>query len=124
MKPGRQKDIIKQELEQDWYPTRPGAEPDSRLKRLMSNTDTRQMKLIEMTHVPDEIPEPNFSTVYTLKNKLWQATGFRCLDCGKVFAKANTVEKHPLVCNRGLKINKEEEQYILSRVKQNANKKD
>lgn len=123
MTAGRPKDIqSKQELEQDWYPNKPGMPNDARIKRIATNTDTRQAKLIAMTQIPENIPEPNFSIIYVWKESFWQHTGFKCLDCGKVFVKPSVLEKHPLVCNKGLKINREEEQELLKLVRNyNAN---
>ena len=120
MTAGRPKEILsKQELEQDWYPNKPGMENDARIKRIAAGTETRQARVLAMTQIPEEIPEPNYSTVYVWKKSLWQMSGFKCLDCGKLFPKVESLEKHPLVCNRGLKINREEEQELLKLVRNN-----
>ena len=109
------------ELEQDWYPNKPGQDVDARIRRIATGTDTRQKKILEKIHMPEQIPEPNVTTVYAYKNKLWQVSGFRCLDCGKLMNSLQIVEKHPLICNHGLKINKQEEEEILKLVKGNRN---
>ena len=123
MTAGRRKDIqSKQELEQDWYPNKPGMPNDARIKRIAAGTETRQAKVLAMTQIPENIPEPNYSTVYVWKKSIWQLSGFKCLDCGKLFPKVESLEKHPLVCNKGLKINREEEQELLKLVRNyNAN---
>ena len=114
------------ELEQDWYPNKPNMEVDARIRRIATGTDTRQKKILEKIPMPEQIPQPNVTTVYAYKNKLWQVSGFRCLDCGKLMNSLQIVEKHPLICNHGLKINKQEEDEILKLVKgyKNADKKD
>lgn len=112
------------EINQDWYPVNPNDKPDKRLKRIMAIQDRKQEELLRQVEIPESIPTPNFSTVYTHMNNLWQVTGFRCLDCGKTMSKPGSIQKHPLVCKQTLKINKEEEQEILARVKSYANKKD
>lgn len=98
-----------QELEQDWYPNKPGMEVDARVKRIMRSTDTRQKNLImNQEDIPKELPHPNFATVYAYKKRLWQTIGFKCMNCGKVMSEVSLLEKHPLVCTNALKINKED----------------
>lgn len=115
------KNICQQELEQDWYPNRPGQPVDARINRIASGTNTRQQKLIEKAKPMDKIPEPNVTTVYAYKNKLWQVVGFRCMDCGKLMSDLNIIQKHPQVCSHGLKINKQEEEEILKLVRKDSN---
>ena len=99
-----------QELDQDWYPNKPGQEVDARLKRIAHSTDTRQYKLLQMTENKTNIPPPNFTVIHAYKKKLWQVVGFRCIECGKVLSDLTIVEKHPLICTYGLKINKDEDE--------------
>ncbi|CAB4153367.1 Protein of unknown function DUF1922 [uncultured Caudovirales phage] len=93
--------------EQEWY-DKPGKLPLSRVARIFNNNDTRQMNEIQSLEViPDEIPKPNVVTVYGLKYKQWLLIGWRCVDCGKTMAQEETRDKHPLVCDNKIKINKE-----------------
>ena len=99
-----------QELEQDWYPNKPNMEVDARIKRIVRSTNTRQQTLI-MKHkeMPNELPHPNFTTVYAYKKKEWQTVGYRCMDCGKLMSDQDLMRKHPLICTHSLKINKDDE---------------
>lgn len=104
--------IYKSELEKDWYPENKNLPVDTRLKRIMGVNNTRQAKLIKMVNIPEVLPKPHVSTVYVLKDKKWTISGFRCLDCGKLISDITIVEKHPLVCNHNLKINKEKDEFM------------
>lgn len=108
-----------QELEQDWYPNKPNMQVDARVRRIANGTDTRQLKKLEEMNLMTEkdIPQPNYTTIHAYKKDEWQVVGFRCIDCGKVMGKMSIVEKHPLICNFSLKINKEEEQELLQKVR-------
>lgn len=115
---------IPKELVTDWD-DKPGKERFSRINRMMSSNDTRQLNTYT-TSTKNENPMPNYSTIYGLdKDNKWKELGKRCLDCGKALKNSKAVELHPELCDLTLKINKEndtEEQEILSRIgKQNAN---
>lgn len=115
---------IPKELINDWT-DQPGKERFSRINRMMSSNDTRQINTYS-TAEKNPNPMPNYSTIYGLdKNKKWKELGKRCLDCGKALSNPKALELHPELCDLSLKINKEnntEEVEILSKVrKQNAN---
>lgn len=97
------------ELENDWY-AKPGQHRLARVKRIMSGTDTRQETYINNLPMTDNIPEPNLSTVYALDDyNKFKVIGYKCNDCGKSMSKLNIAEKHPLVCDKSIVINKEKE---------------
>jgi hypothetical protein len=118
------KTLPPRELDADWYPNKPNMEPDARIKRIMAHNNTRFKKLLEETP-KNEQATPEFSKVFTLKDKQWKHTGYKCLNCGKLYSDESIIDKHPQICTNSLKINKSEEDFILSRVrKQNASTQD
>lgn len=102
-----------QELDQDWYPNKPGQDVDARLRRIIGKTNNVQYRLLKMHNEQQEqtteVKKPNFTTIHALKKGTWQTVGYRCMECGKVINDTNIIEKHPLICTYGLKINNEEE---------------
>lgn len=115
---------IPKDLINDWT-DEPGKPRFSRINRMMSSNDTRQLNAYS-TAEKNTNPMPNYSTIYGLdKNKKWKDLGKKCLDCGKLLKNPKAVELHPELCDLTLKINKEsntEEQEILTKVrKTNAN---
>lgn len=106
---------LARELDADWYPNKPNMEPDARIKRIMAHNNTRFKKMLE-EEKPKQDGEPNFSKVFTFKNKVWKQTGYKCMNCGKLYSDETVVKEHPKFCSNVLKINKDEEDFILSRV--------
>lgn len=119
---GRKKNLPRDFLRMDWHP-KPGQDNITRISRLMKTSDTKQEKELETVKVI-KLVEPNLSSVLVWNNGKWVETGKRCLDCGKVMSKQLVIDKHSSICDKGLLINKEEEQEILQLVrKQNASTK-
>ena len=110
-------------LEFDWH-DKPGKKPFSRINRMMANTDTRELQKIQkMKIVPKEIPLSNHSEIYGLDGEhKWKLIGYQCLDCGKVMNKTSTLEKHPLICTKEIKINKEirEQEMPIQRIEKDG----
>lgn len=94
---------------EDWT-SDPGKPTLSRVNRIFTHNDTRQLTIIEnMENKPEEIPTPYVSHVYGKEKNKWVHIGYKCLHCGKTMAKENTMQQHPLICDNKLKINKETE---------------
>lgn len=92
-------------LEKDWF-AEPGEDPLAKINRIFSCTESRD----DGKEIPKDIPIPNMSKVfaYDHKTKAWTHLGYRCFDCGKPLREGRVTEKHPLICKKTLKINKED----------------
>jgi len=112
---GRKKNLPRDFLRMDWDP-KPGQDNITRITRLMKTSDTKQEKYLRKTTI-NEISSPNLSSVLVWNNGKWVETGKRCLDCGKIMSKQLIIDKHSSICDKGLLINKEEEQEILDLVR-------
>lgn len=96
-------------MEQEWI-NHPGKPALARANRMFLHNDTRQQNILNnMENKPEIIPTPRVSHVYGKEKKQWVLVGYKCLDCGKAMAKLSTVEQHPLICDKNLKINRETE---------------
>lgn len=118
---GRKRELPRDFLRMDWDPL-PGQDNITRIQRLMITTDNKQEKeLKNMTTPINTDLEPNMSKVLVWNNNKWEVTGQRCLDCGKVMSKQTLIDKHPSICDKGLLINKQEEQELLQLVRRKQN---
>ncbi len=107
---------IAKALEQDWHAPE-GQDPLSKIKRILSVTDARKETTKDPIVIPEDTPIPQMSKLfgYNRKTQTWEHLGYRCFSCGKPLRDGRVTEKHPLICKRTLKINKEEQE-ILARV--------
>ena len=107
---------VPRDFETEWLVDKPGQYPTQRFERLVSMNDTRQLTTFKTMTTPNNIPPPNVTTVFAIKQGKWQRMGYKCADCGKPMNDPEVVKKHPLICKNDKEINKRLEQEILDRV--------
>jgi hypothetical protein len=110
-------------LNQEWDPDIPSQDNTIRLARIMQVQNTKQKNQIKKmkTINTDSEEEPKLSTVYAKKGRQWIQMGWRCLDCGKVFSELAITKQHPKICDKALKINREEDSIMpVRRVMKNG----
>jgi hypothetical protein len=101
---------ISRALEQEWYSD--GSDPFKRIRHILNCTESRNNDEEQPIVIPDDVPVPQMSKVYGYNNKTktWEHLGNKCHDCGKPLREGRVTEKHPLICKRTLKINKDKEE--------------
>jgi len=125
---GRKRELPRDFLRMDWDPL-PGQDNIHRIKRLMATSDTKQENLLKKSNINNtqatadlDDDDNNMSKVLVWNNGKWNVAGQRCLDCGKVMSKQLIIDKHPSICDKGLLINKQEEQELLNRIPRRTSK--
>lgn len=116
-KTGRKQDLPRDFQKMNWDP-KPGQTNIQRIKRLMATQNTKQERELQTMPTPENV-QTNYSKIFVWNDGKWHETGVRCMDCGKVMSKPQVIEKHPLICDKAMLIDKEED--FLKYVKKSSN---